>query len=681
MEALGKTSPFRLADLKAITPAGSPGRPRFLYAWYLVHHRLEYQICGCLTRYLRGVSGPNHTRTSTRKKVCVSKSLRLPPLLTPPFEGTWPATYISNQHTQSHAGLHESLGRVKKWLHTCLDHHSECRAPSNQKLAPAKLVEISSNQEPPKLRLVQTRKIKAPLEYAALSYCWGGDQALKLLSHNSAELSQDLPLQALPATIRDAVTLCVTLNISFLWVDALCIVQDDEVSKMEEIAEMSSIYKRAVLTICASSAASATEGFLNPRRSPFTNNQVLRFPCYNKEGVESPIFMGTISTWNDTHVTVDRNKKTEAQEDLLSNRVIFFKRNQLQWKCRGVPVGEFWVDGYEADLSARPVVHSMPSAPPRETDTSWSAWKQKAMKRWDEIVEDYSSRNFSEEADRPLAISGTATEFAEMFRSSDQYVAGFWTSQLPQRLVWKSKWEPPKAHRPKKYTGPTWSWTSFAHPVDMRFRSDFSTADFSTESDEIQASGELLGYVPKLRIESAPYGAVGEGTALLVKGRCTSCSISPLGSEIPHSHVLVEPFTDEHGHMLFLSSLNGWTNVFDYQSDAQEYSASNGKGYSRVELLTKIVETLYERGTKISGHAVANDSTMVDLEIWGLILAPAKVEEMTFTRVGCFRFYHHGRVEAEEADSFQDCLKEKLDAEMASRHPFNGVEAATVTIL
>lgn len=556
------------------------------------------------------------------------------------------------------------------------------------------------SQKSPKLRVVQTSGSTVPLQYAALSYCWGGDQALKLMSHNSTEFSHDLPLNALPATLRDAITICVSLNISFLWVDSLCIIQDDEVFKLQEIAEMSRIYKHAQLTICASSAASATEGFLSPRQSPFIKDQVFKFPCYSEDGVESSIFAGYLSAMAMSKYDNDNEEERlpgprpalrssgpglEAlrepldrrgwalQEQLLSNRVIFFKRNQLQWKCQSLPDGEYWVDGFEGNLSTQPVARPMLPAAPKEDDASWSSWKGRAMKAYNAIVEDYSSRDLSVEVDRPLAISGIARHFAEMFGSSDQYVAGLWASRLPWGLLWAKKRESWKSRGPEKYVGPTWSWTSCRHSIQARY-----WYIWDTESYAIQSSSEFVRYAPRMRIESAPYGAVEEGTELLIRGRLISCYEPSHHAE--YLSIVEEELqiTDEHGHALQGSWVYERSHTFDHDSDGEDYNASEGKGYIRMELMRKQpLEPPSWRPLPDSDTV----TTTLGISLYGLIMAPVEGREMVFRRVGVFVCVIHVCAKASQAHSVHGCLMRSLEAEMSRRNPFDGVESVTVSLV
>jgi hypothetical protein len=99
--------------------------------------------------------------------------------------------------------------------------------------------------------------------YFALSYVWGGVTQLQLLWDNLIPLSKKGSLesdyyQQIPKVIRDAITITQDLDETYLWVDALCICQDDPWWKASQIAMMNQIYKGAVLTVVALDAGDAS---------------------------------------------------------------------------------------------------------------------------------------------------------------------------------------------------------------------------------------------------------------------------------------------------------------------------------------------------------------------------------------------------------------------------------------
>ena len=97
-------------------------------------------------------------------------------------------------------------------------------------------------------------------EYVALSYYWGGPQAVLTRIANIASNKQALPLDNFPPTLQNAIQVTKRLGSSCLWIDALCIIQDSTEDKAIEINKMGSIYRNATLTIFAANASSVNEG-------------------------------------------------------------------------------------------------------------------------------------------------------------------------------------------------------------------------------------------------------------------------------------------------------------------------------------------------------------------------------------------------------------------------------------
>jgi hypothetical protein len=90
--------------------------------------------------------------------------------------------------------------------------------------------------------------------YAALSYCWGGFQQVTSTTAKLEQYQNRLDFRSFPKTIHDALTVTRSLGIPYLWVDALCILQDDEDDKAREIQKMGDVYSNAMITISAASA-------------------------------------------------------------------------------------------------------------------------------------------------------------------------------------------------------------------------------------------------------------------------------------------------------------------------------------------------------------------------------------------------------------------------------------------
>ena len=85
-------------------------------------------------------------------------------------------------------------------------------------------------------------------------------------------------------TLRDAVVVAFKLDIHYLWVDILCIIQDDAVDMANEMSQVALIYSSALVTIAASSARTVDEGFLRMRDAGCPPHLMLELPCETENG-------------------------------------------------------------------------------------------------------------------------------------------------------------------------------------------------------------------------------------------------------------------------------------------------------------------------------------------------------------------------------------------------------------
>jgi hypothetical protein len=150
-----------------------------------------------------------------------------------------------------------SLDTVHAWMNTCRDLHN-CGEYSSFGHAPAWLIDVQDNcLVPPPSNTVR---------YCALSYVWGQVKATKLTTANLDDFckpgafSVDNPSIDISNTIRHAIGLVRVLGERYIWVDALCIVQDDGAHFHAELRNMGAIYHKAYLTVVAATAWDANEG-------------------------------------------------------------------------------------------------------------------------------------------------------------------------------------------------------------------------------------------------------------------------------------------------------------------------------------------------------------------------------------------------------------------------------------
>jgi hypothetical protein len=170
--------------------------------------------------------------------------------------------------------------------------------------------------------------------YIALSYVWGHFEFLKALKGNmdqlqiNGALSQSEISSQVPQTIKDAMRLVDLLRERYLWVDALCIVQDDEKLKQDQINGMASIFANANLTIIAEQGRNAEfglrglRGASRPRNRPQrvfkleNGSEIIETGCFDYKGP---------SLWSQRGWTY--------QENVFSRRRLIFDNETVKWKC------------------------------------------------------------------------------------------------------------------------------------------------------------------------------------------------------------------------------------------------------------------------------------------------------------------------------------------------------------
>jgi hypothetical protein len=146
----------------------------------------------------------------------------------------------------------------KLWLYECVSFHPLCASPRVSPL-PTRLVDIgdvTSSRHP--FLTIPAAGEKG--RYAALSYCWGSSQNEILTTANLKDRMERIPLSSLSKTIQDAAEITRRLGLQYLWVDALCIIQDSVEDWQKESAVMGNVYQNSFVTIQASGARDSSMG-------------------------------------------------------------------------------------------------------------------------------------------------------------------------------------------------------------------------------------------------------------------------------------------------------------------------------------------------------------------------------------------------------------------------------------
>ncbi|MCJ1401284.1 hypothetical protein MMC11_004496 [Xylographa trunciseda] len=515
---------------------------------------------------------------------------------------------VSNRPIARYPGSSTNLVRIFSWLNDCQEHHN-CKTMLG--VMPTRLIEITGTSETISLRLRQTEEL-GRVPFAALSYCWGGEQPMKCLSSNIVSYGTAIPFEKQLPTIKDAAKVCQGMGLQYLWIDALCIIQDDSNDKSIEIANMTSIYGSATVTIVAARSSSATEGFLGERYPGPREGAVVSYRC-----IDGELGSITLIKLDDVFESVEPidERGWALQERLLSSRIIEFGSRQTRWICPETTSSGFSLEGFtdgwrrNVNFSSKRNTEALDLENIRTAKSTIdfygrprnSQFKEysKAIKHWEKICETFTQRALTLSSDRALAVSGIAQIFAEL--SGDQYIAGLWKSCFHSGLLWKIEHRYPQ---PTAYQGPSWSWLSVNGPVK-----------FGRICRPSECVAEILSCEAEPANITAPYGLIGEGSGRLVLAARTAPGVrtkAPLRSP--------GKFVDRVMILGFGKSV---------------------VCYTTAEMYCDVEEAEFNEQEEAAGCLVAEISRSNDgdqLICQGLVLRWSSPERKTYSRVGRFSY-------------------------------------------
>jgi hypothetical protein len=236
------------------------------------------------------------------------------------------------------ASIHPST-LLRFWLRQCDEEHAECKQAQAKLVTtlPTRLLYVGNpgdrEYEPDRVRLIRAREATTR-QYVALSHCWGQlpkEEQKKFCTtpDNIRRRLQGFSISELPKTFQDAVTVTRELDVPYLWIDSLCIIQYEDGGKdwQRESRRMESVFSQAYCTIAATGAADSNAGFLE--HDIRTSHVYVRDVSGNEFYVSNDI--------DDFDEDVGKAKlNTRAwvmQEAVLSRRTIHFSARQMYWEC------------------------------------------------------------------------------------------------------------------------------------------------------------------------------------------------------------------------------------------------------------------------------------------------------------------------------------------------------------
>jgi hypothetical protein len=381
-------------------------------------------------------------------------------------------------HSNFLCGKDVSIARLRRWIDECLSNHNHCSRNSSAQddnNRPTRLLDVYHIQRGAEsgIRLIETSHENS-YRYVCLSHRW--DNAVKhhkTTLRNLLDSLDFLNLKEMPTNFQDAVSIARDLDIRYLWIDSICIIQDGDNGEdlRRELAKMGSIYQNACLTIAAVSSPNSSEGcFIQDKWPDF---------CYSVS-----------DSANEAHLigarVLDKKGRPLSKEDVngrypLLGRAWVFQERLLSSRLLQCNYGEFTFECLESshcECNSRLAPHFAATGALRDpkftqqrhfllldqlarNQTARDGWKDEAQEYWKTLVQVYMELDLSDPSDVLPAIAGCGQALASHLNFA--YVAGMWKETLPTDLLWfvaRQKHYAKRRPRSKDSTAPSWSWAS-----------------------------------------------------------------------------------------------------------------------------------------------------------------------------------------------------------------------------
>ncbi len=391
------------------------------------------------------------------------------------------------------------------WLENCQQNYKACSVGRAAYELPTRLLDLGQG-DTLRSKLCLSKDLHGSVRYATLSHCWGNLKFITLTRDNLENMLLEIPVGDLTRTFREAMEITKRLGCRYLWVDSLCIIQDDY-DWRTEAAKMSSVYQNSFFNIAAVRGPDGQSGCFAHRDlqdvlpcristswdafpSSVTNeshkmNDVQKQPEERRPQSQGQATLETIqrqiraqqapgiwvnqgvyvchssSMWSrSVDKSILKSRGWVTQELVLSPRVLYFGKTQVFWECKErracetLPGGIFGHSGTKLSPVPNPSrvlpVHGF------EFNT------RDAHGVWDKVVQLYSAADLTYPAkDKLLAIGGVANAL----EIDGEYLAGLWENDLPRQLLWAAFKECSRLH---EYQAPTWSWASLNGLIPSR---------------------------------------------------------------------------------------------------------------------------------------------------------------------------------------------------------------------
>jgi len=360
---------------------------------------------------------------------------------------------------------------VRQWITECnSQHHQTCPASSGS--LPTRLINVGeAGILEPRLELTSPGQRGS---YIWLSYPWGLANFPRTTRENFGNFIEGLPFDSLPKTFQDAIYLAQKLGIPYLYIDALCFIQDSQEDWLHEAPRLPRYAAEATCTFAAISSTDPTGGLFGKRSNVDT---LLSLKILSPTDQASS---------NPNYIQIRRQLKTPeqslpdfvllrawiVQEIILSKRVLFFHQDQLFWNCN------LCLRSEGNAISQPPILRlGIGTTATLEFDIA----QRNYLMPWYSLIELFSRTRLTQISDRLPAIAGIARYVQDEFHI--HYAAGIWHQDLVRGLLWKGQTKF-SLKLPGQYIAPSWSWAALTGPISYSFARSVRSLSTRNNSQE-----------------------------------------------------------------------------------------------------------------------------------------------------------------------------------------------------
>ncbi|KAH7129610.1 tol protein [Dactylonectria estremocensis] len=400
---------------------------------------------------------------------------------------------------QPRTSSRSTLDLALQWTMNCRESHPGCRQLQDKKIwCPTRLIDIGDEGgEAWKLVSLPGKLQSSPI-YMTLSYRWGSSVKFRLLNGNLHAFQNWQPVRDLPLTFQDAISVARKFSVRFLWIDALCIIQDCREDWAREAKAMGRVYANALCNLAAVASSDPDGGLFRNRNPEELHPAIVRASLSSTEPPEHYYAVESKYTERQVFDSELLKRGWVFQERLLCSRVLYFAEKQVFWecfieqRCEAFPYGiPHKTSSKERDLST--IIKFKKGTLADRKDFTWEV-----TSKWCELVETYAECELTKASDKPFAMEGIAGLFRHRFH--DEYLFGLWKTNLVSQLSYSVSSPQPRSS--SECIAPSWSWASLK--ASVRFpQLPWTATDYAQvlQIDMPQRTLRLSGHVFRATID------------------------------------------------------------------------------------------------------------------------------------------------------------------------------------